>query len=80
MVADIIKTVQASHGGQWDAITIAKALALTEGVILLCLGLLRLGWIIEFISEPAIGGFMTGAAITIATSQVPALFGVTGFE
>jgi sodium-independent sulfate anion transporter 11 len=79
-VADIIKTIQASHGGQWDVTTIAKAVALTEGVIILCLGLLRLGWIIEFISEPAIGGFMTGSAITIATSQIPAIFGVTGFE
>jgi sodium-independent sulfate anion transporter 11 len=46
------------------------------GFIVLGLGLLRLGWLVEFIPTPAVAGFMTGSAITIASSQVPALLGI----
>lgn len=42
----------------------------TQGFIVLGIGLLRLGWIIEFIPAPAVSGFMTGSAITIAAGQV----------
>ena len=33
-------------------------------------GLLRLGWITQYLSQPVISGFMAGASITIASSQV----------
>ena len=34
------------------------------------LGLLRMGWITKFLSHAVIGGFTTGAAITIGMGQV----------
>ena len=34
------------------------------------IGLLRLGWITQYLSQPVISGFMSGACITIAMSQV----------
>lgn len=34
------------------------------------LGLLRLGWLIRFVSHTVVSGFTSGAAITIAFSQV----------
>ena len=40
-------------------------------------GLLRLGFLIDFISIPVIAGFTSAAAITIATSQVKSLLGLT---
>ena len=38
---------------------------------------MRLGFILEFISIPAVMGFMTGSAFSIIIGQVPGLFGVS---
>lgn len=59
-----------------DAPLIASTLALLCGSIALGIGLLRLGFILEFIPIPAVMGFMTGSAINIVTGQVPGLFGI----
>jgi len=79
-VASIIKHVQHSHPNQWAGPVIASAVALITGFIVLAIGLLRIGWLIEFIPLPAVSGFMTGSAINIAAGQVPGLMGITGFE
>ncbi|KAF5135622.1 hypothetical protein DV495_000685 [Geotrichum candidum] len=55
---------------------IAAALTLLCGGISLGIGLLRLGFILEFIPIPAVMGFMTGSAFSIIVGQVPGLFGV----
>lgn len=47
---------------------------------LLVIGLLRLGWIIEFIPYIPISAFVTAAAITIMTTQFPTLMGITGIN
>ena len=39
-------------------------------------GLLRLGFLANFISEPVFKGFIVGLALTIIVGQVPKLFGV----
>jgi len=54
---------------------IASALAFLCGIITLGLGLLRIGWVVEFIPAPAVSGFMTGSALTILVGQLPKLFG-----
>ncbi|WFD18906.1 hypothetical protein MCAP1_001119 [Malassezia caprae] len=54
---------------------IASALAFLCGIITLGLGLLRIGWIVEFIPAPAVAGFMTGSALSIGVGQFPTLFG-----
>jgi sodium-independent sulfate anion transporter 11 len=59
---------------------IASALAIICGAIVVAIGLLRLGWLVEFISLAAISAFMTGSAINIAVGQVPNLMGITGFN
>jgi len=56
---------------------IAIALAVVVGGITAGLGLLRLGFIVDLISLPAISAFMTGSAITIGVGQVSALMGIT---
>lgn len=60
--------------------SIASSLAVIAGSIVLFLGLARLGWLVEFITLPAISAFMTGSALNIAVGQVPALMGITGFS
>ncbi|PWN44340.1 sulfate permease, partial [Ceraceosorus guamensis] len=59
---------------------IASALAFICGVVTLGIGLLRLGWIVEFIPQPAVAGFMTGSAFTIAAGQVPKLMGLSAVK
>lgn len=56
---------------------IAVTLTLLCGGIAAGIGLLRLGFILEFIPIPAVMGFMTGSAFSIVVGQVPALFGVS---
>ena len=65
---------------QYNPVTIATTLALIGGIIVIGLGLLRLGWIVDFIPNPAIAGFMTGSAITIGLSQCATLFGISGIN
>ncbi|CBQ72830.1 probable Sulfate permease [Sporisorium reilianum SRZ2] len=73
---NVIQHVRA-HTQQWAPETIATALAFLCGVICLGIGILRLGFIIEFIPAPAVAGFMTGSAIQIAAGQVPKLLGLS---
>lgn len=79
-VSQIIKHVDNKHPNEFEPQTIATAVAFICGFIVLGIGLLRLGWIVEFIPLTAVSGFMTGSAINIAAGQVPGLMGITGFE
>jgi len=54
----------------------AVLLSFLTGLIVLVLGLLRLGFVIDFISVPVTAGFTSAAAITIASGQVRSLFGL----
>jgi SulP family sulfate permease len=49
---------------------------LMAGVILLLLGVLKLGVVIKFIPYPIIVGFTSGIAVTIFTTQVADVFGL----
>ncbi|KAG0658148.1 hypothetical protein C6P46_006024 [Rhodotorula mucilaginosa] len=75
-VSKVIAHVQAKPGGdQYPGHIIATTLALICGCAVLGMGLLRLGFLVEFIPAPAIAGFMTGSAISIAAGQVGGLMG-----
>ncbi len=58
-------------------IAAAVALAFISGLILTVMGLLRLGFIANFLSHPVIAGFITASGILIAISQMKHIFGVT---
>ncbi|MGO8877551.1 MAG: SulP family inorganic anion transporter [Acidimicrobiales bacterium] len=53
-------------------------LALMVGVLVLVVGLLRLGWISELFSTPVITGVLAGIAVEIVVRQLPAILGVAG--
>ncbi|KAF9264887.1 sulfate permease [Marasmius fiardii PR-910] len=78
-VSQIIKHVQEKHPNQWDGPLIATTLSFICGFIVLGMGLLRIGWLVEFIPAPAVSGFMTGSAISIVAGQVPGLMGISGW-
>lgn len=57
-----------------EGLMIATVMA---GVFLLLFGLLKLGTIIKYIPYPIVVGFTSGIAVTIFTTQVKDLFGLT---
>ncbi|MBK1669734.1 sodium-independent anion transporter [Rhodovibrio sodomensis] len=54
----------------------AVALALLSGMMLLTMGLLRLGFLANLLSHPVISGFITASGILIAVSQLKHILGV----
>ncbi len=64
-------------GGDMAAyVSLSAALALTVGVLLILAGIVKLGFISDFLSKSVVVGFVFGLAISIAISQAPKLFGV----
>ena len=63
-------------GGPDDVAAFTVAIALTTGVLALLAGLVRLGFLANFISEPVLKGFIIGLSITIIVGQLPKLLGV----
>lgn len=56
----------------------ALTLAFLSGGFLLLMGVLRLGFLANFLSHPVIAGFITASGILIATSQLKHILGVSG--
>jgi SulP family sulfate permease len=54
----------------------AMTLALLSGIVLLAMGLLRLGMLANFLSHPVIAGFITASGLIIAASQVKHILGI----
>lgn len=62
--------------GSDEYIAIALMLALLMGAIQLLFGVLRLGFLVDFLSKPVITGFTSAAAIIIGFNQFKHIFGV----
>ena len=68
---------EAAPSGDPAALAAASAtLALLVGAILVLAGLLRLGFVANFISEPVLVGFKAGIGIVIVVDQIPKLLGI----
>jgi SulP family sulfate permease len=67
---------QVAQQGTVDYATAAIALALLSGLVLLLLGLLRFGFVTNFLSHPVVSGFITASGIIIALSQLSHIFGI----
>ena len=65
-----------AHGDSARYVALSTALAICTGVAGVLAGLLRLGFVASFISEPVLKGFIVGLALTIIIGQVPKLLGV----
>lgn len=79
LVGDIVNKIHQDNP-HISAQYIAGSLSIISGAIVLFIGLIRCGWIVDFIPLPAISAFMTGSALNIAVGQVPKLMGITGFS
>ncbi len=54
----------------------AVLIAVMSGLMLTIMGVMKLGFLANFLSHPVISGFITASGIVIATSQLKHLFGV----
>jgi len=63
-------------GGSGAFVQLTITLALTVGILAIVAGLLRFGFVANFISAPVMKGFIIGLALTIIVGQVPKLFGI----
>jgi high affinity sulfate transporter 1 len=65
----------AANGGPDVTIALASMLALLVGAIEIGLGIARLGFVADLLSQEVQIGYMNGLAITIVVGQLPKLFG-----
>ncbi len=59
------------------AVGLSAALAIIAGAVLLAAGIARLGFITNFLAEPALVGFLFGMALTIVVRQAAKIVGVS---
>ncbi|WP_436838632.1 SulP family inorganic anion transporter [Nocardia nova] len=71
--AAIVTPMAGADSGRYLALS--TALAIATGLAGLLAGLIRLGFVAAFISEPVLKGFIVGLALTIIIGQVPKLLG-----
>jgi high affinity sulfate transporter 1 len=76
LVGTTVAGMAGNDASRWAEIAALTALAVA-GISVLA-WLLRLSGLVSFISETILIGFKAGAALTIAMTQLPKLFGVTG--
>ena len=75
MTAAAIGDVTTTHEVGYAAA--ALTLAALSGAILVGMGLLRLGFVANFLSHPVISGFITASGLLIAASQLKHILGVS---
>ncbi|KAH0491442.1 hypothetical protein TgHK011_002874 [Trichoderma gracile] len=83
VLSTVVGTVVADMGvsnGDIPPNVVATAFSVVAGSLVLGIGILRLGWVVDLISITSLSAFMTGSAITIGASQLPSLFGITSFS
>lgn len=74
LVASAIGAMKLANVNEY--VGVAIFLALFVGAIQLLLGLLRMGFLVNFLSKPVISGFTSAAALIIGFSQLKYLLGV----
>src|SRR3954453_14084260 len=75
--AVLLATGVADRGpsGPGEYAALGAGLVLLCGVLFLLAGLLRLGFVAQFLSRPVMEGFVFGLAIFVSVRQLPKLFG-----
>ncbi|CAL9271812.1 putative sulfate transporter [Streptomyces sp. SudanB5_2050] len=68
----------AGVGSPADAVGLSAAVAVVSGAVLVAAGLARLGFVTNFLAEPALVGFLFGMALTIIVRQLSKLTGADG--
>jgi high affinity sulfate transporter 1 len=67
-----------ANGDQERAVALTAAIAIVAGLALSTAGLLRVGWLAEFLSKSIVTGFVFGLALTIVVGEIHVLLGFPG--
>ena len=67
---------QIAETGAMGYATAALTLAVMSGLVLVLMGVFRLGFLANFLSHPVISGFITASGIIIAASQLKHIMGI----
>jgi sulfate permease, SulP family len=62
--------------GSAQFIAAALVLAFMSGMLLIVMGVLRLGFLANLLSHPVVSGFITASGLIIATSQMKSILGI----
>ena len=68
---------QVAEPGSPEFVVMAAALAFLSGLMLVLMGVFRLGFLAGLLSRPVISGFITASGILIAVSQLKHILGVS---
>ena len=63
--------------GSEQYIALAILLALLMGIMQVSMGMLKLGFMVNFLSKPVISGFTSAAALIIGLNQMPHILGIS---
>jgi sulfate permease, SulP family len=74
ILAATVAPLAAENPGKF--VVLASAVSLVVGLLFLLAGLLKVGFISDFISKPVLKGFVFGIALTIVIKQLPKLLGI----
>lgn len=74
LTGGMLASLGIAAGGAGATAMVPLIALLTSGWLLVCF-LLRADRVLKFISEPVMGGFITGIGLTIICMQIPKLFG-----
>jgi len=78
LVASGVGVLAAGDPGRYGAL--AAMAVLLVGALVVLAWLLKLGQIVNLISDPVLTGFKFGVGLQIASTQLPKLFGIAGAE
>jgi sulfate permease, SulP family len=72
--ASLVASMQPASVAQ--AVAYTSAIALAAGVVLILAGILRVGWVAEFLNKPIVTGFVFGLTILVIIGELPNLLGI----
>ena len=75
-VAALSASIVSEFRGDVDHTQLIVGLTIASGVLLVIAGLFRLGWIVNFISQPVLHAFVAALSISIIVGQLDGLVGI----
>jgi high affinity sulfate transporter 1 len=66
--------------GSEEYLSLTIALAFIIGILFVIFGLLRLGWVANFMANPVLKGFLAGIALVVIAGEASKLIGVSGTD
>jgi high affinity sulfate transporter 1 len=66
--------------GSEEYLTLTIAMAFVIGILFIIFGLLRMGWVANFMANPVLKGFLAGIALVVIAGESSKLIGVSGTD